>query len=70
MFLRKSSLSRFISSVLLVVISLTFTVPPQFAQAQLVTPSVAPASYVPTIIKGVNLDPINPLKFDFIIDKG
>ncbi|MBF0484393.1 MAG: hypothetical protein HQL25_06770, partial [Candidatus Omnitrophica bacterium] len=71
MFLRKSSVSRFVSSVLLVVISLTFTLPPQFAQAQLVTPSVAPVtSYVPTIIKGVNLDPTNPLKFDFIIDKG
>ncbi|MBF0479240.1 MAG: FAD-dependent oxidoreductase [Candidatus Omnitrophica bacterium] len=66
------SAKKVISSVLLVVISLTFTVPPQYAQAQFVlTPSIpAPTSYVPVIIKGVNLNPQNPLKFDFIIDRG
>ncbi|MBF0479671.1 MAG: hypothetical protein HQL26_09330 [Candidatus Omnitrophica bacterium] len=74
------SIKKVISSILLIVISLTFTVPPQYAQAQLALSSsnglavmpgiVTTANFVPAIIKGVNLDPQNPLKFDFIVDKG
>ncbi|MBF0479965.1 MAG: hypothetical protein HQL26_10825 [Candidatus Omnitrophica bacterium] len=67
----RKNLFKIIHYVMLFVITLTFSLPPQLAQAQVVAPSVIGAmSYNPVIIKGVNLDPQNPLKFDFIIDRG
>ncbi|MBF0522729.1 MAG: tetratricopeptide repeat protein [Candidatus Omnitrophica bacterium] len=61
-----------------VLISFTFNcvIPPQFASAQ--TAPVLPAqqlitltdAYSPVVMKGLKLYPDNPLKFDFILDKG
>ena len=52
-------------------------IPPQRVQAQTILNLPLPGTmvplspaYIPTMIKGVMIDPQNPLQFDFIIDTG
>lgn len=69
---------RFFSILLVFVLSFALIVPPSAAQTlpqllNLPMPGsmlyVSPG-YTPTIIRGIQIDPTNPLRFDFIIDTG
>lgn len=70
--------SRFFGGVILTVFSLTSLIPLSPAQAQLITldlPSVgtmiAPsAAFAPSSLKGIKIDPENPMYFEFLLDDG
>ncbi|MBF0484106.1 MAG: hypothetical protein HQL25_05310 [Candidatus Omnitrophica bacterium] len=67
-------LKRFISSLILISFTISSVCPSAFGQmVTLPQPGTMlnPTSAVmPVIMRGVNIDPNNPLKFDFIMDKG
>ena len=76
---RKQStlLYRTFSAFLAVTFIFTSIIPPQRAQAQTIlnlppVGTMVPLSpaYTPAMIKGINIDPLNPLQMDFIIDSG
>ncbi len=68
---------RGITWIVLLVFSSSLMMPSSSVLAETVLSLPVPGTVVPTtgffsptMIQGVNLDPDNPLKFDFIIDKG
>lgn len=73
----KAKISRkFFSSLLAAIFSISFALPaPVYAQyvsnlpkpGEMVTLS---AKFEPTVLKGITLNPANPLQFDFIVDRG
>lgn len=79
-FLRKKQFNiwrKWVVGVILLTFTFSLIMPSQRVYAQTVLNLPVPGSIVPTtagfapaMIKGVNLYPDNPLKFDFIIDKG
>jgi|GEM_PF-6684645 len=68
---------RIISAMLVLIFSFGIVIPPDIAQAQVVPMLPLPGTmvattpgYMPALIKGITIDPQNPLAFDFIIDTG
>ena len=67
---------RMLAAVVLCSFTMTTIIPaPAFAQMMRHTPSTSvilqpTSSYSPMVIKGIQLVPENPLRFDFIVDKG
>ncbi len=67
---------KFLSSFLAAVFSISFALPaPVYAQyvSNLPKPGemvALSAKFEPTVLKGITLNPANPLQFDFIVDRG
>jgi len=68
---------RIVSLILILIFSLGIVIPPDIARAQVLPMLPLPGAmvtqspgYVPALIKGITIDPQNPLAFDFIIDTG
>ena len=75
--IRGSFLNKIFSSFLIIIFLSSFIISPQYAAAQSLASLPAPGSfvglsdaYMPAMMTGVNIDPQNPLKFNFVIDKG
>jgi len=74
---RHSYLTRLIISVIILSFTSSLVIPPQKAYAQSALNLPAPGTmilvspgFTPAIIRGIQIFPENPLKFDFIIDRG
>jgi len=79
---RNSTLSyRFICSFIAFTFLFSMILPPGTSYAQLISPTIlnlpAPGvmvtttpGFMPTLIKGITINPENPLQFDFIVDTG
>ena len=72
---KQSFFYRFISVLLVITFSITGLMPPRISFAQPMIPLPAPGimlaptpGFVPPLLKGIKIDPQNPLHFDFIID--
>jgi len=68
---------RIFSAFIVITFIFSSIVPPRIAQAQTILNLPIPGTmvplspaYIPTMIKGIMIDPANPLQFDFIIDTG
>ena len=70
---------KIISGILSFIFSFTSVIPPSYAQVvmpglmNLPMPGVmvpVSAGYAPALIKGITLNPENPLQFDFLVDRG
>lgn len=66
---RQKPLSGIIACSVAVIFIVSSIVPPSAAAQAQTTPSSSPV-VMPVIIKGMKIYPENPLRFDFIVDKG
>lgn len=76
---RHSVIDRFVSVFLSISFLATYVIPPHLSHAQSYSPVNMPVpgamvfqtpGFAPAIIRGVEIDPANPLNFKFIIDAG
>jgi non-lysosomal glucosylceramidase len=77
-FNRKNTIYKILSLFIILIFMISTIVPPSFAQSlpnTLILPAPgtlmhSTTAFTPAIVQGINIDPNDPLRFDFIVDKG